>query len=109
MGRNAASHAAQARVRWSEEIKRWRDSGLTMLAWCREHRVSYTQMTRWRRRIESTRDTASLTLISVATTSAKQGSVTVRLANGVSIEVERGFDAVLLSAVVRTLTEPAAC
>ena len=71
--------------------------------------MSYTQMTRWRRRIESTRDTASLTLISVATTSAKQGGVTVRLASGVGIEVERGFDTALLSAVVRTLTEPAAC
>ena len=32
----------------------------------------------------------------------------MRLASGVAIEVERGFDTALLSAVVRTLTEPAA-
>ena len=96
----------QARVRWARLIKQWRRSGLTMLAWCREQEVSYTQFCKWRRRLEA-KEAAALTLIPVVPSTTRSALV-VRLPGAVGIEVESGFDPALLAAVVRALSEVAA-
>jgi len=97
----------QARVRWARLIKQWRRSGLTMLAWCCEQEVSYTQFCKWRRRLEAEHEGAPLTLIPVVSTPTRRALV-VRLPGAVGIEVESGFDPALLAAVVRALSEAAA-
>ena len=108
MAQRGGKRQAQARMRWAGLLKQWRNSGRTMLAWCREQEVSYTQLCKWRRRLEAERVTAPLTLIPVVSTPTRSALV-VRLPGGVGIEVEGGFDPALLAAVVRALAESAAC
>ena len=98
----------QPRKDWEGLIARWRTSGMSMLAYCREHHISYTQLVRWRRRIEGEAAAKPLTLIPMVP-KASTGGIVVRLPGGVRIEVERGFDAGLLAAVVRALEAPRRC
>jgi hypothetical protein len=102
MVRKCGKSEAQARVRWAGLIKRWRGSGQTMLGWCGEQGVSYTQFCKWRRRLEAEREATPLTLIPVVSTPSPRALV-VQLPGAVGIEVESGFDPALLAAVVRAL------
>ena len=108
MPQRGGKRQLQARARWLGLIKQWRNSGRTMLAWCREQEVSYTQLCKWRRRLEAERVAAPLTLIPVVATPTRS-ALMVRLPGGVGIEVEGGFDPELLAAVVWALAEGAAC
>jgi hypothetical protein len=75
-----------------------------MAAYCRQHGLSYAALVWWRRRLERSVTTARpLTLIPVVAPAPNGGAIVIRLASGIGIEVERGFDAGLLSAVVQAL------
>lgn len=99
----------QRRRQWEQRIARWLASGLSMAAFCRRHGVNYAQLVWWRRHLQ--RDVASppLTLIPVVVPKPSHCAIVIRLADGIGIEVDGGFDAVLLSAVVRTLQVPPPC
>jgi hypothetical protein len=99
----------QARGDWERLIARWRASGKSMLAYAREREISYWQLVRWRRRIEAEPVAEPLTLIPVAAQASGGAGVVVRLPGGVGIEVERGFDAGVLAAVVQALQELRPC
>ncbi len=94
----------QRRRQWEKRIAHWRASGLSMLAYCRQHGLSYTPLVRWRRRLERGSATAAtLTLIPVVAPAASRCPIVIRLPGGIGIEVASGFDATLLSAVVQAL------
>lgn len=94
----------QRRRQWEKRIAHWRASGLSMLAYCRQHGLSYTPLVRWRRRLESGSASApTLTLIPVVASTPDRCPLVIRLPSGIGIEVARGFDATLLSAVVHAL------
>lgn len=100
----------QRRREWEKRIAHWRASGLSMAAYCRRHELSYTPLVRWRRRLE--RGAAAgrvLTLIPVVAPAPSHCPIVIRLAGGIGIEVGRGFDAELLSAVVRALQVTPPC
>jgi len=100
----------QRRRQWEKRIAHWRASGLSMAAYCREHELSYTPLVRWRRRLEQGAVAGpALTLIPVVAPAPSRCSIVIRLAGGIGIEVDAGFDAVLLSAVVRALRAPPPC
>lgn len=101
----------EARKDWEVLIAHWRKSGKPMAAYCRERKISYGRFVRWRRRLERDARAKPLTLIPVATlTPTEKGSpLVIRLPDGVCVEVARGFDAALLSAVVRTLKAASRC
>lgn len=81
-----------------------------MLAYAREHGLSYTSLGRWRRRLERGGATATtLTLIPVVAPVPDRCSIVIRLPSGLGIEVASGFDAALLSAVVHTLEKTPPC
>jgi len=109
MARNNRVGSARALVGWAERIKRWRGSGLSKLAWCRAHGVSYTQLIRWCKRLEAEGPLVPVKLIPLSARIAAQATLTLRLPGGMSIEVGEGFDAGLLGAVVRALSESSAC
>ena len=88
---------------WEKRIARWRVSGLSMAACCREHEVNYAQLVWWRRHLQRDPASPSLTLIPVVAPGPSRCPVVIRLSGGIGIEVERGFDTGLLSAVVRAL------
>jgi transposase len=82
----------QRRRQWERRVARWRASGLSMAAYCRRHGLSYWMFVRWRQRIERTVTPASpLTLIPVAFPTPSGGAITIRLRDGIGIEVEPGF------------------
>ena len=99
----------QRRRLWEKRIARWRTSGLSMAAYCRGHEVNYAQLVWWRRHLQ--RDTGSrpLTLIPVLAPGPSRCPIVIRLTGGIGIEVERRFDAELLSAVVRALQGSPPC
>lgn len=89
---------------------RWRASGVSMAAYCRQHGLSYGTFVRWRQRIERMITPASpLTLIPVVASLPSGRAITIRLPNGIGIEVEPGFDAGVLSAVMRALQVSSSC
>jgi hypothetical protein len=100
----------QRHRQWETRIARWRASGVSMAAYCRQHELSYAAFVWWRRRLGQAITPASpLTLIPVVAPTASGGAITIRLPSGIGIEVEAGFDAMALSAVVRVLQVPPAC
>jgi hypothetical protein len=81
-----------------------------MAAYCRQHGLSYWMFVKWRRRLEQGTVRASpLTLIPVVAPPANGSVITIRLPDGVGIEVERGFDAAVLNAVMRALQVAPPC
>lgn len=95
---------------WETRIARWRASGVSMAAYCRQHELSYAAFVWWRRRLGQTITPASpLTLIPVVATTSRGGAITIRLPSGIGIEIEPGFDAVVLSALVRALQVAPPC
>jgi hypothetical protein len=94
----------QRRRQWEGHVARWRASGLSMAAYCRQHELSYAAIVWWRRRLEQAIAPAlPLTLIPVVAPTPSGGAITIRLRDGIGIEVEPGFDAGVLSAVMRAL------
>lgn len=105
---------------WEGVIGRWRASGSSMRTFARENRLSYSQVLRWRRRIESAGTLQSpLTLLPVSVSEPVQArmraptqqrsDVVIRLRGGVEIVVSRGFDAEVLRAIVGALSETPSC
>jgi hypothetical protein len=100
----------QRRRQWERRIARWRASGVSMAAYCRQYGLSYWMFVRWRRRIERTvTPAAPLTLIPVVAPAPSGGAITIRLPDGIGIEVEPGFDAGVLSALMRALRVSSSC
>lgn len=99
----------QTRREWELLIAQWRKSGKSVVDFCRERDVAYRAFMRWRQRIGQAARSKPLTLIPVTTPIEKRSVLVVRLSDGIGIEVERGFDEALLSAVVRALREIPRC
>ncbi len=107
--RKEGNRRTRAAARWADLIRRWRGSGQSKLSWCETHGVSYTQLIRWSKRLEAQGALAPMQLIPVSARILARGTLTLRLPGDLSIKVEEGFDAGLLRAVVRALSEPSAC
>jgi len=100
----------QRRRQWERRIVGWRASGVSMAAYCRQHGLSYWMFVRWRQRLEQTvAPTPPLTLIPVVAPTRNDGAITIRLADGIGIEVGPGFDAAVLNTVVRALQVSSSC
>jgi hypothetical protein len=95
---------------WERRMAHWRASGLSLAAYCRQHRLSYWTCARWRRRLaKAIAPAAPLTLIPVVAPPRSGAAITIRLPGGIGVEVEHGFDAALLGAVVRALQVSPPC
>src|SRR5436190_22855282 len=99
----------QMRREWELLIAQWRKSGKSVVNFCHERDIAYRQFMRWRQRIGEIAESRPLTLIPVTAPTEKRSSLVVRLSDGIAIEVERGFDEALLSAVVQALREAPQC
>ena len=88
----------------SDEIARWKSSGLSLLAYAKQSTVSYQRLLYWRSKLngdhkvkaKSTGSTAKLVPVRVVAdatlTAAVQEPFEVWLANGVALNVTAGFD-----------------
>jgi hypothetical protein len=87
---------------WRSLISKQIDSGLTAAAFCREHQINQDRFYYWRRRFS---DNAHLGAFVELVPNEKKSSagVHIRLGNGLTIEVERGFDPATLRATIQTV------
>lgn len=97
------------RAWWRDHIERWRDSGLSQLAYCREHDLRPWQFTYWKRGLErpAAEDRSSLMPVRLVDESpaspAADAGVVVELEEGVRLRLSRGFDAAVLAEAVTAL------
>ena len=112
MGSSNTSLADQRRY-WQQHIEQWRRSGQRASAYCREAGLCTKQFTAWRQRLrregwQPPSDPAP-TLIALEVRSESERAepaaapITIRLASGLGVEVQAGFDVVTLQAVVKAL------
>ena len=67
--------ARQGTEYWREQVKGWRQSGLSQIAYCGQHGLNIKSFRRWRTKLQRATTAASLTLVPIsvgtpATTSA---------------------------------------
>jgi hypothetical protein len=80
---------------WTDQIAAWRESGLSIAAWCREHDESYDRFIYWRKRLQV-----------IHQKGGRFVELTVRpvglhmSCNGITLQLERGFDRELLRDVL---------
>lgn len=83
---------------WTDKIAVWQKSGLSIAAWCRQNDEGYHRFLYWRRRLQQAAKPCGhfveLTLESPALALA---------CNGVTLQIERGFDHDLLREVLSVL------
>jgi transposase-like protein len=100
---------------WRRLVAQQAASSLSASAFCREEHINLNQFYRWRRRFRGERSEANLgagflELVPYSSRGDNSG-IRIRLGAEVSIEVEPGFDAATLRAVVETLGQgrPESC
>jgi len=80
---------------WTEKLTAWRESGLSIAAWCRQNDEGYHRFLYWRRRLQPTTQPAGR----FVELSIESSSLAVEC-NGVTLHIERGFDRELLRQVL---------
>jgi len=99
---------------WAGHIAAWQRSGLGQGAYCRQHGLSQSSLSYWRKRLGVTndRDAASfVTIVPVPLPASAQADMTtaagpmlVHVGNAFRIEIRGDFAAPVLEKLVRTLT-----
>lgn len=84
---------------WTVKIADWRNSGLSIAAWCRENSEGYYRFIYWRKRLQGTgrRKTGSFIPLRLTTTPL------FLECNGIYVHFSPGFDAGLLKDVLLLL------
>jgi len=83
---------------WSEKIAAWRESGLSIAAWCRQNNEGYHRFLYWRKRLhQNTKPSGRFVELSI------ESSTLAVECNGVTLHIERGFDRDLLRQVLSVL------
>ncbi|NLJ79930.1 MAG: IS66 family insertion sequence element accessory protein TnpB [Firmicutes bacterium] len=82
-------------------MKPFSASGLSQAAWCRKQDLPARQLSYWLRKL-STSTARNNRWVSVPITTAKKPGVSLRIGN-IALEIEPGFDTIVLSDVVRSV------
>ena len=87
---------------WRTVIKKQATSGLSAAAFCREHDISIHQFHWWKRRFKKdnsqSKESGFFQLVPIS--ESQHSQIRIRLKNGVSIEVEQGFNPHILRGVI---------
>ena len=104
---DTANRAVQERrAFWQEHLAQWQASGMTQVAYCRQHGVNRDQFSYWKKRLLSARSAGTAPggtdLIAVHMASAG-ATLAVVLNDHLRVDVYPGFDPATLRAVVQAL------
>jgi hypothetical protein len=102
---------SERRDHWRTIIDTQATSGMSVVKYCRDTQINPSYFYRWRRRLQEQQPCCAagfLELIPDRLSPAASG-VRIRLGTRLSVEVERGFDALTLRAVVETLSGLSRC
>jgi hypothetical protein len=101
---------SEAWARWKELLTEQAGSGLSVAAFCRQHRLTESQFYAWKRRL---RQAAVERFVEVQVVKpaadllpGRSPAIEIRLGSGRRVFVELGFDAHHLRAVLAALEEP---
>lgn len=92
----------ERRRQWAEWLEKWRGSGQSKAAFCREHSLNTWQFYDWSRRLGRAEVAASSGGFAQVQSGGGSG-VVLRVAGGLDLELQPGFDESTLVRVLRTL------
>ena len=103
------SNRAEKRSYWADQIRRWRESGLTQVAYCRLHEVNRHRLIYWRKQLSEKAPSSSLVEISLNRPphdeTLHDSSLRLLIGNRYRIEVARGFDFGILHQLIYVLEQ----
>jgi hypothetical protein len=97
---------AERRSHWHALIEKQAESGLSGAAFCRQHHIKVAQFYRWHRRFREHQDQAiaSSGFMELVPLSGQTASgIRIYLRDGLSIELDRGFDPLTLRNAIEAL------
>ncbi|MBU8763807.1 hypothetical protein KM868_09895 [Micrococcus luteus] len=98
------TNAEQRQYEWTERIRDYRASGLSMSAWCEAQGLTLHQLKYWLRKIDSSQPCSSSPSFIPVTVSPRSSSSSLTLRIGpASLDVQTGFSPELLRQVVQAL------
>jgi hypothetical protein len=96
----------ERRTFWREHLAQWHASGMTQVAYCRQHGLTLAQFGYWKKRLLTSRapDVAPTAADFIAVQMTSAGAPLAVVLNArLRVEVQPGFDPVTLRAVVQAL------
>jgi hypothetical protein len=101
------ANRAEKRSYWADQIRRWRDSGLSQIAYCRLHEVNRHRLLYWRKQLSEGASTSSLVEISLNgaphADNLQDSPLRLLIGSRYRIEVARGFDPGVLHQLIYVL------
>ena len=92
---------------WLAIVERHAGSGLSAVAFCREHSINLSRFYWWRRRLRRTDQLPSSTPVGflelVSCSKQPESGIRIRLSDDVWVEVDPGFDPHTLRGVIETV------
>jgi len=96
---------AGRRSHWFDIIEHQKISDKTITDYCRQNRINPSQFYKWRRRLLAQQADAGgfLELVPHTTKDSGDSGISIRMDGNLSIDINRGFDPLVLRNVVETL------
>ena len=100
---------------WASHIREQAGSGLSVRAYCRQHRFSQPSFYRWRRRLDLIADGDGgsaggfVEVVASGEAANSESGVRLRSGNWFTIELSRGFDVATLREALRVVREECSC
>ena len=97
---------------WRRLIQLWKNSGLSVRAFCARHHITQPSFYAWRRELQQ-RDAATTTFVPVQVVTddqpASSTAIEILLAGGRSVRITPGFDPATLRQLLAVLQEVPPC
>ena len=98
------------RNKWKGHLEAWEQSGLTQSEYCHVHGLVAHQFTYWKNHFKKKPDKNLLVPVQISPSSfqakaAASSALRLNIENGFQIEVERDFDPVFLTRLIRTVKQ----
>ena len=103
MGREASSERQRY---WQDLIHQQQHSGLSIAAFCRQHDLSQPSFYAWRARLTNElpqMNSTAISFVPLSLPASRPAIFTVRLPNGVQLDVPSDFDEAALTRLVRVV------
>ena len=102
------ANRVEKRSYWEDQIRRWQESGLTQLAYCRLHEVKHHRLIYWRKQLSKGASSSSLVEISLNRPhdeNLHDSPLRLLIGSRYRIEVSRGFDPGVLHQLIYVLEQ----
>ena len=88
---------------WKGHLAAWRSSGLTQVAYCKQHGLSLAGFGYWRRTLGNAAVSSALVPIVIGEAGARDEAIEVRLPNGLQARLPTGMAPSQWAPVIRAL------